>query len=296
MLFTSCGPGRVDLRPIAGRRASQINRMNKTISVTTSKKIYIIISIVCVASSIVLFPNEELGNTEDKILGIGLLVLYLFLVALSFAGKVSAKWILTAVVSEFGIIFLSAGFQISSINFIFLGLIFLTTAAIPHIFKPQTEPKKSSRKLVKIEGETNIHGQYEIPMLTERFKAFLIDLLIVLNITTFFNKIFILFDSSNDEYSLQTYIIILLIYEVSLTTHSHTLGQYAMNYRITKFMEPTQKISIIQAIIRTLSKYLLGIGTLSAIAAAVSKKQRALHDLISRTIAIGTKNDAQHSV
>jgi hypothetical protein len=268
--------------------------MSKTVSISASKKIYFVISIVIVASSIILFPDEELGHTEDKILGIGLLALYLVLVAFSIAGKISAKWILTMVVSEFGIIFLSAGFQISSVNLIFLGLIYLITAIIPHIFKPQGELTKSDRKQVRIEGSKRPHGQYQIPGIPDRLKAFVIDLLVVLNITTVYNKIFILFESSNDTYSVHTFIVILLIYEVSLTTHTSTVGQNVMKYRVAKFLEPTQNINVIQAIIRTISKYLLGFGALSAIAAAITAEQRTLHDLISRAVAIGEETMHNH--
>ena len=140
---------------------------------------------------------------------------------------------------------------------------------------------------MSIEGVKGFHGQYQIPRIPDRLKAFVIDLLVVLNITTIYNKIFILFGFSNDAYSVHSFIAILLMYEVGLTTYTSTIGQNAMKYRVTKFLEPTQKISIIQAIIRTLSKYLLGFGALSAITA----EQRALHDLISRSVAIGKEND-----
>lgn len=76
----------------------------------------------------------------------------------------------------------------------------------------------------------------------------------------------------------------LLLYEPVCTAFGSTIGQYELGVRIRKHADPSQRINIFQAIFRFVIKFLFG--WLSYLVMLASHKNRALHDVLSGSMAV----------
>jgi uncharacterized RDD family membrane protein YckC len=79
--------------------------------------------------------------------------------------------------------------------------------------------------------------------------------------------------------------LLFIVYEPVCNRFGSTLGQYLMGFRV-RTMEGNRKVPLWRGFVRFFTKYLLGI--ISFIKMPVHKHRRALHDIISGTIAIET--------
>jgi len=254
-----------------------------------AKKIYYILAFVFIVSHVLFFIDEEVVNVEDRVGGLFLLTIFVILIAFTIKGSNWVKWLLTLILLEFGVLFIFAGIEIPSTNFIILGIVYLTFAVIPNLsskLKPISIIPEKNRQLIRIEGHKIVDGKYQIPSLLDRFKALILDWLVLFNILTLFIQVYSLF-SNIQESVFYVVIPLTLLYEVVLTTYFTTVGQKVMRITIRKFKEPTENINLFQSFFRTLTKYLLGFGILSIVAAYINKERRAIHDLISSCVVVG---------
>jgi uncharacterized RDD family membrane protein YckC len=81
---------------------------------------------------------------------------------------------------------------------------------------------------------------------------------------------------------------IVVNYEPVLISRSQTLGQRLMGIRVRRRSEPSERIGLPQAYLRTLLKFL--VGTLSFFTMGFNKERRALHDLATGSIVLDNRN------
>jgi uncharacterized RDD family membrane protein YckC len=78
-------------------------------------------------------------------------------------------------------------------------------------------------------------------------------------------------------------LLLFFVYEPVCNRFGTTLGQYLMGFRV-RTMKGHLKVPLWRGFVRLLSKYFLGV--ISFIKMPVHKHRRALHDIISGTIAV----------
>lgn len=78
-------------------------------------------------------------------------------------------------------------------------------------------------------------------------------------------------------------VLLFLVYEPVCNRLGTTLGQYLMGFRVGT-MKGNRRVPLWRGFVRLFSKYLLGV--ISFIKMPVHKHRRALHDIISGTIAV----------
>jgi uncharacterized RDD family membrane protein YckC len=78
-----------------------------------------------------------------------------------------------------------------------------------------------------------------------------------------------------------------VVYEPICNRYATTLGQFLMGFRI-RTMVGGRRVPLWRGFVRLLSKY--GLGAISFIKMPVHKQRRALHDIISGTIAVNARS------
>lgn len=121
----------------------------------------------------------------------------------------------------------------------------------------------------------------EYPSLLRRYLASAIDILAIL-------FLFFLYSRSplhgGDGTESATWPLwLLLAYEPVLNRYGTTLGQLLMRFRV-RTISGNRRVPLWRGLIRLISKYLLG--AISFLKMPVQKQRRALHDVISGTIAL----------
>ncbi|WP_444930942.1 RDD family protein [Microbulbifer sp. SSSA002] len=122
------------------------------------------------------------------------------------------------------------------------------------------------------------------PKLSRRFRALMIDSLVLIAVTVLSIAIGTSIDFTNEVYQSVLILLLIVLFEpvlVSLTGGS--VGHHLVGVRIRKIASD-KRINIVQAIIRTLFKLLLGVPSL--IFVLTSKKYQALHDFISMSLVV----------
>lgn len=121
------------------------------------------------------------------------------------------------------------------------------------------------------------------PSVLDRIKSTTIDTLILIVCMYFFSDIL------NSYQNVPNWVRAalfgsLLLYEPICTAFGATLGNHKMNIRVRKVSNESERINIVQAIIRFFFKIVLG--WLSFITVFTSPKSRTLHDIICGSIMI----------
>jgi uncharacterized RDD family membrane protein YckC len=123
----------------------------------------------------------------------------------------------------------------------------------------------------------------EYPYLSERIQSAFIDVLVLLTLLILFST---LSDAFNEipSWVKKVFIVILICYEPICMTMGCTLGNFIKKIRVRKFSDSSQKITILQAIIRLPIKACLG--WVSFLTIHSNPKRRAIHDLVAGTVMI----------
>jgi uncharacterized RDD family membrane protein YckC len=125
---------------------------------------------------------------------------------------------------------------------------------------------------------------FKFPTLRERFIGVILD-----NVTILLCFLIVSY-ISNEIIEISTnvkpfiFFGLLFLYEPIMTTFFCTVGQIFMGFRVRKINDEDSKISLVQGFARLLLKYSLG--WLSFLTVTFNEKNRAIHDLVSGTIAI----------
>ena len=128
----------------------------------------------------------------------------------------------------------------------------------------------------------------KLPALYQRYFATLIDYVFVFSCAYFISIYTSLFNSDSAATFLPI-IAALFIYDALFTSRLCTLGQFIFNFRVRSY-NGLKRIGFLFALKRTVIKLVLGAYSLVAI--IFNRERRAIHDLITATIAV-SPNDTK---
>lgn len=122
------------------------------------------------------------------------------------------------------------------------------------------------------------------PSLGVRIQSAFIDTILIIILMIIFTNILDNFKNVPDWVRIIMFLVVFIAYEPFCMTMGCTLGNYLKGIRIRKAIDPTQKISLLQAIIRYPIKLFLG--WISFLTITSNPKRQAIHDLASGTLMI----------
>lgn len=126
-------------------------------------------------------------------------------------------------------------------------------------------------------------AEAEYPPLVKRIQALFVDSLLILLLFSL-SSVF-LGNGSATWLKVGIFIFSVILYEPTLIAFTgNTLGQKIVGIRVTRRSEPQKNISLIQAYIRVVVKFLLG--WVSFLSIIFNREKRALHDLASSSIVL----------
>lgn len=239
----------------------------------------------------IIFNYSVIIQGNEDIIGAGFKALLILLFILLFSKGLNwAKWVLSILLILYGLLCILAGlnsgiiFYVIGFYFLFFG-IYLHVSKTLQIFSTRHLEHEPSGDLTSVKGELFvIEGQKSsYPRLVVRYKAILIDaLLLMIIMITIMNIV----DGSKYQTAIMISVGISLImtYEPLLTSYSRTVGQRVMKIKVRNYLNPNEKISVLNAYIRWVTKALLG--WLSFITIGFDLKRRAIHDIASDSVMI----------
>jgi uncharacterized RDD family membrane protein YckC len=121
------------------------------------------------------------------------------------------------------------------------------------------------------------------PLLLTRIKSLTVDSLILISCMFLFSEILGMFENV-PNWVRMSLLASLLLYEPLCTTFGATIGNDKMNIRVRKNSDTTQRINLLQALVRFVLKMVFG--WFSFITLFTSKKKRAIHDILTGTVMI----------
>jgi uncharacterized RDD family membrane protein YckC len=239
----------------------------------------------------IIFGYVVIVNGDGDILGATIKTLIFLLLILLFSKKFNlAKWILSISLILYGCLCLLVGFELTSIFYvigfynIFFGFYIHKSQALG-VFRTKTyhTNRIANDGLAARRDDPIMINENLYPSLVKRYKALFIDSMLIL-----FTLIIIMVVLQENEYRTITMVtaaaFILLTYEPFLTSYSKTVGQKLMKIKVGKLENPTQKISLLNAYLRWLTKGLLG--WISFITIHFNRERRAIHDFASNSVVI----------
>ncbi len=129
------------------------------------------------------------------------------------------------------------------------------------------------------------------PGVSDRVKAAVVDSFIIVGFMFIASYSFSFFGNVGENIRIITFIFIFGLYDPIFTSaFGSTLGHMSMNLIIRKENNYEKKINLPQAIIRFIVKFLLGI--ISLFTVGNSKKHLAIHDLITGSVVLYKKTNA----
>ncbi len=251
----------------------------KDIESNKASRIYLLVlTIGFLLSQVLLCFQEEV--IEEDVWGTTVFsIVLLVFVVLTMIGFKWARWVLSSLLVFYAIPLSCAGFMIPSFSNVLIGLYcFFFGLAIHH-------PKLKSSTPTSIDqaSEAVDLSNYELPYLIDRYKAALIDNLLVVCLVILIAYGFDQFNI-NTVWSVIVGLFILLAYEPILVSYSNTIGQAIMNIRVRNLQSPESRIKLASSYLRFLTKIILGI--LSFITISFNKNKRAIHDFAGSSITI----------
>ena len=123
------------------------------------------------------------------------------------------------------------------------------------------------------------------PSLIRRYLATTIDVLVILFLLYLYAKSPLAKTASGATATWPMWLFV--VYEPLCNRFGTTVGQLLMGFRV-RTMKEWKRVPLWRGFIRLFTKYILG--AISFIKMPVHKQRRALHDIISGTIAIDTKS------
>lgn len=241
----------------------------------------------------IFFNYIVLTNGDGDFLGTATKTGLFLLGILLFSKKLTwAKWILSISLILYGLLCLLVGFELMA-AFYFIGLydiffgVYIHKSKALGVFRkdkfktPQTiETSESTKDIEAIVPNGQV---FQYPRLVKRYKALLIDGLLLL-----FTLIAIMVTVQDSDLRtpimVSSAFIILLTYEPFLTSYSKTVGQRLMKIRVGRHGNPLERINLLNAYIRWFTKGLLG--WVSFITIHFNPERRAIHDIASDSVMI----------
>ena len=142
---------------------------------------------------------------------------------------------------------------------------------------------KKYNKVFKLVNKIWSYGN-KYPTVLERIQSTLLDSIILIACMYLFSDTLAAFTGVPDWVRM-VLLCSLLLYEPFCTAYGATLGNHKMNIKVRKNSDPSQRLNILQAIVRYFFKVILG--WLSFLAIFLSpQKSRTFHDMISGSVMI----------
>jgi len=250
------------------------------------KRFLLIVLSLLIAELIFMFMVMTLGDGDLFAALIKSLVVFALLY-LFYRQKNWARWILMIGLTLFALLCLFAALDDVDLFLIPLAVCYLI--AVIAMFTVDKIPPLPSVDAVEPEVvaepgtfilEDNV---YKYPTLLTRYKALLIDGLLLLAVLTL---LMVLIDESEHRSTIMiaTGLILFLGYEPLLTISSSTIGQRFMKIRVRSFGDPSRPISVWQSYFRFLVKGFLG--WLSFLSINFNPQHRAIHDMAGNSVMI----------
>lgn len=124
---------------------------------------------------------------------------------------------------------------------------------------------------------------YHYPLLVKRYQSLLIDFVLMF-------AVMIVVMITMGESDIRQYVMLALggffvfIYEPLLTAFNATVGQHIVGIRVRQMQNPEQRIGLMNAYLRAITKFLLG--WLSFLTISFNPQHRAIHDFASSSVVI----------
>ena len=122
------------------------------------------------------------------------------------------------------------------------------------------------------------------PELSERIQSTMIDTILIIIMMFVFSSVLDRYENAPDWVRMLMFAGLFIIYEPLCTSLGCTLGNYLKGIRVRRNSDTTKRINIFQAIIRYVTKFLLG--WLSFLTIGTNPKRRAIHDMICGSVMI----------
>jgi len=129
---------------------------------------------------------------------------------------------------------------------------------------------------------------FELPSIKTRYISMLIDVLLIILISLGIAELL------DNRIEIPGYVrgilflIVVILYEPILISFACTFGQLLMSIRVRRFRKPNERIWVVNAIFRSITKATLG--WLSFITVTFNINRRAIHDYLSGSIVIIKKD------
>lgn len=124
----------------------------------------------------------------------------------------------------------------------------------------------------------------EYPLLTDRVQSTFIDTVFVIILMFVFASFLDKMENPPDWLRIALFFGLFAIYEPVCTAFGCTLGNYIKKIRVRRMGHPDQKINLLQAFLRYITKVLLG--WISFLTMHTNPERRAIHDLIADSVMI----------
>lgn len=132
--------------------------------------------------------------------------------------------------------------------------------------------------------------QNEYANLTDRYKAIVFDVGIMIMSLMFFSYVFSYFEVESDNLRMYLFFFIFIFYEPVFTSlFGSTIGQGMFNITVRKESDETNKISLPLALWRYVFKAALGV--ISLLTVGSHPKRKAIHDQVAGTVVIYKKKN-----
>lgn len=132
------------------------------------------------------------------------------------------------------------------------------------------------------ENETiHLAGEIEYPPLVKRIQALFIDFVLILLL---FSLSSVLLGKDTATWlKAGIFIFSIFLYEPTLISFTgNTIGQKLVGIRVVRYADPEKNISLVQASIRVVVKFLLG--WVSFLSIIFNREKRGLHDMASSAV------------
>jgi uncharacterized RDD family membrane protein YckC len=233
------------------------------------------------------------GNVEE-LPGSAIKTLFFLLFIFLYSKKMTwARWTLSILLVLYSIMCLMVAIEAGYLVFYLMALyhtffaIFIHTSPVlrQHFnAAPKEEHAATDAQRDLPPGSFLINNEvYRYPRLVKRYKALLIDGLLLLVV-----MIVVIMSVEGHAYErtikIVTWFVAGFLYEPLLTTYSQTVGQRLMGIAVRRVDDPTKRINLGHAYMRIVLKALLG--WLSFITINFNAAHRAIHDFASDSVVI----------
>lgn len=224
--------------------------------------------------------ESEIEELIIKILIVGIPLIF------NFFSQSWSKWTSSILLVLNGMLTFFGGLEIGSYSLLVIGVYNFGFSLTLHFSTELRKYFKRGRKFESLsEPRKSLidNPDFKFPYLLNRYKAALIDVLILF--VAFAAIMLVIQNPDLRPYAFIFYVIIAISYEpIMISFFSGTIGHSIMRIEIKNIDDIEKNISVIEAILRGVTKLLLG--WVSFVTINFNPEHRAIHDFIGNSVAI----------